>query len=137
MPENRIEQTMARPKGSGPTSTSFKPGETGNPGGRPKVVKEVRQLAQQYTVEAIQTLANIMQDPSEHASARVHAADIILNRGHGKAPQTFEATNLDVLTDAELDRTISDAIARLRAIGAERAALQVAGGKGIKVRKPH
>jgi hypothetical protein len=98
------------------------------------VVKEVRELARAYTVEAIETLANIMRNPDEHASARVHAADIILNRGHGKAPQTFEAQNLEALTDADLDRTIANAIARLRAIGAERAALEVSEGQGKKVR---
>jgi hypothetical protein len=118
-------------------STAFKKGETGNPGGRPKSVPEVRELARQYTTEAIETLVDVMQDRDATPGARVAAANSLLDRGQGKAPQTFEATNLDVLTDAELDRTISDAIARLRAIGAERAALQVAGGKGMKVRKPH
>ena len=43
------------------SSSSFKPGESGNPGGRPKVVAEVRELARQHTAAAIQTLASIMR----------------------------------------------------------------------------
>ena len=111
---------MARPKGSGPTPSSFKPGQSGNPGGRPAVVKEVRELAQRYTVQAIETLASIMQDPEEHASARVHAADIILNRGHGKAPQVVENRNFDSMPEADLDKFIRDALRRLAALGRER-----------------
>jgi hypothetical protein len=38
------------------------------------------------------------------------AANSLLDRGHGKAPQTYEVTNYDVLTDAELDRVIVDTI---------------------------
>jgi hypothetical protein len=128
---------MARPKGSGPTPSSFKPGQSGNPGGRPAVVKEVRELAKTYTVEAIETLAAIMRDTSANPGSRVAAANSLLDRGHGKAPQTYEVANYDVLTDAELDRIIVDTIAKLRAIGAEGAALAIeaSGGGGKKVSK--
>jgi hypothetical protein len=108
---------MARPKGSGPTSGSFKKGETGNPGGRPKTVPEVRELARTYTVQAIETLVEIMQDTSANPGSRVAAANNLLDRGHGKAPQTFEATNYDQMTDAELERRIAEALDGLRALG--------------------
>ena len=125
---------MARPKGSGPTSGSFKKGETGNPGGRPKTVPEVRELARTYTVQAIETLVEIMQDTSANPGSRVAAANSLLDRGYAKAPQTYEVTNYDVLTDAKLDRFIVDTIARLRAIGAERVALEIEASE--KARRP-
>lgn len=69
--------------------TSFKPGKSGNPGGRPKGVAAVRALAQEYTAEALGTLHTIMQDDDAPASARVTAANALLDRGWGRAPQTI------------------------------------------------
>jgi hypothetical protein len=106
-----------RPKGGGPTPGSYKPGQTGNPGGRPKSVAEVRELARTYTVEAIETLVSIMRDTSVAPGSRVAAANNLLDRGHGKAPQTYEVENYDQMTDAELDRRIADALDGLRALG--------------------
>lgn len=42
--------------------------------------------AQEYTQEALDTFAAIMKG-GESEAARVAAADKILDRGHGKAPQ--------------------------------------------------
>ena len=41
----------------------FPKGVSGNPGGRPKVLGDVQELARQKSPEAITTLANIMQQP--------------------------------------------------------------------------
>jgi hypothetical protein len=69
--------------------TAFKPGQSGNPGGRPKVIAEVRTLAQQYTALAVETLAHIMQHGDKDA-ARVAAAQALLDRGWGKAVQAVD-----------------------------------------------
>lgn len=71
-----------------PRGKAFPKGKSGNPGGRPKLpedVKHVREMARSYTVEALATLASVMEDGS--GPARVAAANALLDRGWGKAPQ--------------------------------------------------
>ena len=65
----------------------FKKGQSGNPGGRPKVVAEVKELAREHTSEAIETLVSIMTNPKSAPAARVSAANSLLDRGYGKPPQ--------------------------------------------------
>jgi len=63
----------------------FKKGQSGNPGGRPKEYRNVVALAQRCTEAAIVTLAQIMRN-GENESARVRSAEILLDRGWGRAP---------------------------------------------------
>jgi hypothetical protein len=65
----------------------FKKGQSGNPGGRPKVVAEVKELAREHTGKAIETLVAIMSNPKAAPAARVSAANSLLDRGYGKPPQ--------------------------------------------------
>lgn len=69
------------------TSTSFKKGRSGNPGGRPKEVAEVRDLARVHTVAAVETLAAMLGSESDRT--KVAAAEALLDRGWGKSPQTM------------------------------------------------
>ena len=85
----------SRPKRKTPR-TAFKKGQSGNPGGRPKTVHEVRELARKYTKDAIKTLVSIMRDPNEKSTARVRAAEAILDRGHGRPQQQVD---MNVSTD--------------------------------------
>lgn len=68
---------------------AFKKGKSGNPGGRPKVVGEVQELARAQTVAAVKTLVSVMGDKKQAASARVSAATAILDRGYGKPAQSI------------------------------------------------
>jgi hypothetical protein len=61
----------------------FEKGQSGNPGGRPKAYGEIRDLARQHTDLALQTLVEIATH-GENESARVTAANAILDRGWGK-----------------------------------------------------
>jgi len=82
----------------------WKPGQSGNPGGRPKVLAEVRDLARLHTEDALSTLANIMKNEDAPPAARVSAAAHILDRGYGKPQQSIVSTIRDVrqLSDDEL-----------------------------------
>jgi|SRR5271165_1995094 len=68
----------------------FAKGVSGNPGGRPKELREIVELARSYAPEAIETLALIMANPEAPPAARV-AANAILDRGFGKPTQPVEA----------------------------------------------
>lgn len=91
------------PRGAG---RPFKPGQSGNPSGRPKEIIEVAKAARERTAEALATLTEIMRDKEASAAARVSAALGILERGWGKAPATItllhDNDDMKDLSDAEL-----------------------------------
>jgi hypothetical protein len=72
------------------------------------VLVDVRSAARERTQEAIDTLAEIMNDKGVSASARILAAQGILDRGYGKPqqvtshPNEAEPWDLTKLTDEEL-----------------------------------
>jgi hypothetical protein len=68
----------------------FGAGNKANPGGRPKEIGHVRELARQHTEDAIRTLVEVMHDPEEKGPARVAAAQALLDRGYGRPPQSLE-----------------------------------------------
>ena len=65
-------------------SGQFVPGQSGNPGGRPKDEHRVSELARSYTVEAIDTLVDLMRRGKDER-VRGTAAQALLDRGWGKA----------------------------------------------------
>lgn len=69
---------------------TFKPGQSGNPTGRPKQIAHVIELARQHTAGAIQTLVEIRGDVGQPAPARVAASVALLDRGWGKPTQPID-----------------------------------------------
>ena len=83
----------------GKRSTSWKRGQSGNPGGRPRkpatvearqVIHDVKEAAKALTAKAIATLENVMDDPKAPPAARVSAATTVLDRGWGRPTQSIE-----------------------------------------------
>jgi len=68
----------------------FQPGQSGNPGGRPKAPARVVELARAQTESAIFTLVEVMQNKKAPPSSRVAAAQALLDRGWGKPVQPVD-----------------------------------------------
>ena len=103
------------PRG-GIRSTSFRPGTSGNPTGRPKrvatiearrVLTDVRAAAREYGQDALDVLVEIMKDPKATKQARINAAQVVLDRGFGRPlpPQESPSAAYDLtrLSDTELE----------------------------------
>ena len=100
----------------GQRSTSFRPGQSGNPAGRPlkpaaieaqKVQADVKVLARECAPDAVSTLRTIMLDAKAPPAARIGAANALLDRGYGKPCQAVEVDvrkppDYSRLTDEEL-----------------------------------
>ena len=82
----------------------FKPGQSGNPLGRPKSDKTIRELARVHTKDALKTLSEIVKNPKSPDAARVQACNALLDRGWGKAPQYTENVNLGMTYEDYLDK---------------------------------
>src|SRR5215212_1633544 len=69
----------------------WKPGQSGNPKGRPSIKGEVETLARTYTGEAVETLVDLMRNGFPD-SGRAAAANALLNRGWGLPRQAIDAS---------------------------------------------
>ena len=100
----------------------FVKGQSGNPGGRVGVPKEVRELARTHTEEAIKRLAVWMRSDDPRAS--VAACNSLLDRGYGKPVAPIEMGNageFDHLTEEELNEKLIEVMSELRFDVVERA----------------
>lgn len=90
----------------------FQPGKSGNPGGRPRAVHSIQELARKYAPEAIKTLVDIAKKGTP--GARVSAATALLDRAYGR-PAQFSTGDAAVfrkavdMTDDELAAIIGRA----------------------------
>jgi hypothetical protein len=80
-PHNRSFQVARKPG-------TFAPGQSGNPGGRPKEAAEVKALAREHGAEAIAKLVLLLRDDDKRTA--LAAAQALLDRGYGKPGQSVE-----------------------------------------------
>ena len=91
----------------------WKKGVSGNPGAVPsrpetierrKIVENVRQLCKEKSFDAVNALVEVMNSKTAPPSARVVAANSILDRAFGKPQVTVEATvsSFDNMSEKEL-----------------------------------
>ena len=97
MADNPVENN------GGSTGKGWMPGQSGNPGGRPKGIAA---LARQHTDKALTVLVTALDD--DDARVRVAASKEILDRGYGKAiAMTADLTNkLDAFDDDAIESAI-------------------------------
>lgn len=86
MSENKEKQTGKRK----PPRSAWGPGQSGNPGGRPKVAAEVRDLARAHGCKAIERLVALMD--SKNQAVALRAAEAVLDRGYGRPLQAMKLT---------------------------------------------
>ena len=67
----------------------FSKGISGNPSGRPKSDLVISELARTHTEDAITCLVEIMGNADAPPAARVSAAQAVLDRAWGRAPQAL------------------------------------------------
>jgi hypothetical protein len=69
----------------------YQPGQSGNPGGRPRITlangMTLREMAREHTEVALDALVKVATDEGSSDAARVSAASALLDRGWGKPTQ--------------------------------------------------
>jgi len=115
--KRKSQSTSGAHKRKAPRS-AWKPGQSGNPGGRPKTDPELVEAFRERTPRALATLDKVMAnfaadvltekgDPLVPPAAAVKAAEVVLNRGWGTAPATVK---LEANVNATVDATSKVAV---------------------------
>jgi len=111
-------------KNKPPRTGQFKAGQSGNPGGMPKGVRELRLLALEHSPAALKRLVELVQSQDERVA--VHAAEAVLDRA-GLRPFSLEPDKIEVTGDGiGAFEKLSALVARCLAGDGPRAALGAA-----------
>lgn len=97
-------ENKVKTKGKAPPH-AWKPGQSGNPGGRPKAIVEVVELARAHSERAVTRLAELMESENEPVARA--ASDSLLDRAWGKPAQSVA---IDAKVTDQRSLTIARAI---------------------------
>lgn len=94
---------------------AFKPGESGNPSGRPKLPAELVAKCRELSDEVVTFWINTMRDGNQKAQDRIRCSENLMDRGFGKAAQNINANVNDgrlqvdtsKLSEAQVDALVS------------------------------
>jgi hypothetical protein len=106
-----MSEDNTTPPARKPNSGQFQKGQSGNPGGRPKIPDEIKQAFESYLPDAIKVLGRALKGKDERLAvmAAVHIAERVLGKPQQNVNAKVETTDL---ARAHLDA--------LRALGAAR-----------------
>ena len=94
----------------------FKPGQSGNPGGRPAAEREVLELARSHGVAAMTKLVGWMD--SQDPKTSLMACNAVLDRGFGKPTQPLasdaESPLVQTITPERLAELAAQALSAIR-----------------------
>jgi hypothetical protein len=99
------------PNPSGKGGVTFKPGTSGNPGGRPKSNSRVQIAAMNHALEAVGIVVGIARTGGPGDAVRLAASREILDRAVGKAAQHLD---LDLTLSKRLNEMSEDELLDLR-----------------------
>ncbi|MDO9271375.1 MAG: hypothetical protein Q7T96_19910 [Methylobacter sp.] len=81
-----------------------RPGSGRRPGTPNKSTVSLKNMASEYTAEAVKVLVEVMRDPESPPAVKIQAADKLLDRGHGRPAITIDPQeiNLNVFPPKEV-----------------------------------
>ena len=86
-----VENRAVTTRRGGITGAGFLPGQSGNPGGRPKgLARRVRELVGDSGELILEFMVEVLGDETARTSDRLEAAKWLADRGFGKAVQAVE-----------------------------------------------
>jgi hypothetical protein len=103
MAENSVAE-----RGRGP-GRPFTPGTSGNPGGRPRAVRELLEQARASVPAALELAERLVADEQEDSRVRLEAAKLLMAYGLGSPPKELPRDPVEDMTDEEL----ADEVARI------------------------
>lgn len=110
MSENTPKADKPKPKRKAP-KTAFKPGQSGNPGGRKPMTdsqREARELLAEGGPNAVRYLASVVVDKDAPTKERIAAARVFVDK--------LEAMKLDVKLDTTDDTGLVEVMKRMAGV---------------------